>query len=70
MEFKLSPLKKNSKTQEKTVPVPASLLHEISALLFKAECTAVYDPRNCEYIKLNDIPEDLSDRLETYIKLS
>ena len=69
MEFKLSALKQ-TKSNEKTVAVPVSLLNEISTLLFKAECTAVYDPRNCEYIKLNDIPEDLSDRIETYIKLS
>ncbi len=66
----MTSLKKNSKVADKMVSVPASLLREISALLFKAECTAVYDPRNCEYIKLNDIPEDLSDRIETYIKLS
>ena len=70
MDFKLSSLKPSKKANEQTVNVPVELLEEVSALLFKAECTAVYDARNYEYIKLNDIPEDLSDRIETYIKLS
>ena len=70
MDFKLSSLKPSKKANERTVNVPVELLEEVSALLFKAECTAVYDSRNYEYIKLNDIPEDLSDRIQTYIALA
>ena len=70
MDFKLSSLKPSKKVNERTVSVPVELLEEVSAPLFKAECTAVYDSRNYEYIKLNDIPDDLSDRIQTYIALS
>lgn len=67
MEFTLSKLKNK---KEKTVEMPVSLVEELITLTFKAECTAVYDPRNNEYVKLNDIPEDLSDRLQTLLKLN
>jgi hypothetical protein len=69
MDFKLSKLK-SSKTSEKMVSVPKSLLVELMHLTYKAECTAVWDARNNEYIKLNDIPEDISDRISTYIQLA
>ena len=69
MDFKLSKLK-SSKTNEKMVSVPKSLLDELMHLTYKAECTAVWDERDNEYIKLNDIPSDLSDRISTYVQLA
>ena len=64
--FKESKNKKDAKqSEEMTVNIPLELLDEIISILSKVDCTCVWSPSDNQYIKVNDIPNNLVEELIT-----
>ena len=68
MEFKLVQSKKKGKN-DGDVAISKTMLKEIITLLNKVDCTCVWCDATQEYLKVQDVPQDLVDELIMLDKL-
>ena len=68
MEFKLVQSKKKGKN-DGDVAISKAMLKEIITLLNKVDCTCVWCDATQEYLKVQDVPQDLVDELIMLDKL-
>ena len=70
MDFKIVSKNKKKNSADMSVNVPESVLNEVINLLSNVECTCVWSPVDNQYIKVNDIPTELVERLKMQRSLS
>lgn len=70
MDFKVVSKNKKKNSADRSVNVPESVLNEVINLLSNVECTCVWSPVDNQYIKVNDIPTELVERLKMQRSLS
>ena len=70
MDFKVVSKNKKKNGADKSVNVSESVLNEVINLLSNVECTCVWSPVDNQYIKVNDIPTELVERLKMQRSLS
>ena len=69
MEFKLVQSKKKGKIDGGNVAISKAMLKEIITLLNKVDCTCVWCDASQEYLKVQDVPQELVDELILLDKL-
>lgn len=67
MDIKFSNLKKKN---DNTVSISAQLLEEVVSVLRNVECTCVWSEHDGQYIKVNDVDQDIVHDIEFVLKLS
>lgn len=67
MDIKFSNLKKKN---DNTVSISAQLLEEVVSVLRNVECTCVWSEHDGQYIKVNDVGQDMVHDIEFALKLS
>lgn len=67
MDIKFSKLKKKN---DNTVSISAELLEEVVSVLRNVECTCVWSEHDGQYIKVNDVGQDMVHDIEFALKLS
>lgn len=70
MDFKVVSKNKKKNGTDRSVNVSESVLNEVINLLSNVECTCVWSPVDNQYIKVNDIPTELVERLKMQRSLS
>ena len=65
MEYKL----KKSKSSSYSVTIPSELAERIIDILANVDCTCIWSPRDNQYIKVNDVPNDVVQQLLLATKL-
>ena len=63
MDIKFVTKGKKGKTDD-SVSVPASVLDEVINILSNVDCTCVWSQPDNQYIKINDVPQELVDDLK------
>lgn len=67
MDIKFSKLKEKN---DNTVSISAQLLEEVVSVLRNVECTCVWSEHDGQYIKVNDVDQDMVQDIEFALKLS
>lgn len=63
MEFKM-------KTNSNEVSISKNTIRDIISLLSNVDCTCVWSEMDNQYIKVNDIPQDIIKELDTKLKFA
>ncbi len=63
MEYKLK------KSKSSSVTIPSELAERLIDILANVDCTCIWSPQDNQYIKVNDVPNDVVQQLLLATKL-